>query len=85
VDHRKESGVFENGWTYSLKTGIYDTDFLQKYSADGSLDLSGERHDQKTKRRRISDRSLLEYGAPAAPGKVPVNDPARNSTCGEEY
>lgn len=28
--HFKDSGTLENGWTYSLKTGIYGTDYLQR-------------------------------------------------------
>ncbi len=28
--HFKDSGTMENGWTYSLKTGVYGTDYLQR-------------------------------------------------------
>jgi hypothetical protein len=28
--HFKEAGVQENGWTFSLKTGVYGTDYLQR-------------------------------------------------------
>lgn len=30
MDHMKKAGVDKNGWTYSTKTGIYGTDYLQR-------------------------------------------------------